>query len=951
MEQGIRDLLKEHYQDMMRDITEPHILANGISVLTPVDLERIEAETRERGASTGVFELLNRLQKRGPQAFPQLIEALRKSKYDEIANKLARIAESRKLYRNRCNRQTGNNTEVVARGPWAGPKPPQTERSLSYPVQQQTSLNHQDSTEELHASRSTPVLTHINIPRPEDLTQHEEKPQQLKYKGKDTLLKDIPSSLKDKVVNMLSVEDALGKDWKGIAGALQLTAEEQGQIKSCSKISPMEELFNQMLHKGYCVVDLIKMLKKIYRFDVIGEISKAGYYSQDLEEGVESPTQGADDLAAKKLDKGLPLPKQVSEDSSMEEEKTDAVSPTAISPLSPTDFTMEQKERKGFSPTASPLSPTDFTMEEKKRDDISPTASPLSPTRSDNSTVKELDKKKVEKGGDVRCLTQGLPLPTKVPVFGSDDNTKQELDMKKGSSIAGQSSENEDAEFGSDKKGDVSNCAESFPSPTQVSEFNSLDEKLDEKKEAHFSQEIENAKKEEQDQSEPLTDMTPFEEEVFFPDTLQSKAIFITCEKYKKMSNLPHLNKETKKLCRELEDGNWEVFPLKDNNSVKMKSELDLKLHNLSKTDVCLVYLAGHTLQINGENYLLPIDVESNLAAADIVDSCLNINSLVNQLSKKALMALIIVDGGHYNQEKFECPFVLTGLTSIIPPPNTVIAFPCQPGYIRPKEETLSYLKALVDIIKEKKHLALTDLFELVRDTLKDCQSLPVEFSLSSSLLPIYLNTNEDDEGITIWKPDEKTPRRAIVFCDHSLHKKTVLTSAGHLESALKQLDWQVQMCANLKPEQIKMKIRQSLKRLQGMNVFMLYFIGYVTKDKHSIGQENYELNIFAHSQKLSIQWVVNIMTEYVTGPKILVVDDPSVPVRHPLSTMTPLPQEVLTCLPNGNRERIREEENSFTLLFAQNLSKSRQYALKTVITNTARTWKYHHVNSSLFYA
>lgn len=84
---------------------------------------------------------------------------------------------------------------------------------------------------------------------------------------------------------MLSIEDALGKDWKGIAGELQLTAEEQGQIKSCFKISPMEELFNQMLHKGYRVINLINMLKKIDRQDVIGEISRAGYYSQDLEEG------------------------------------------------------------------------------------------------------------------------------------------------------------------------------------------------------------------------------------------------------------------------------------------------------------------------------------------------------------------------------------------------------------------------------------------------------------------------------------------------------------------------------------------------------------------------------------------------------------------------------------------------------------------------------------------
>lgn len=99
MEQGIRDILKEHYQCMMSTITEPKILASNISVLTPVDLERIEAEARERGPGTGVFELLNRLQKRGPQAFPQLIEALKRTHYPEIANKLEGQAVTRGLHR------------------------------------------------------------------------------------------------------------------------------------------------------------------------------------------------------------------------------------------------------------------------------------------------------------------------------------------------------------------------------------------------------------------------------------------------------------------------------------------------------------------------------------------------------------------------------------------------------------------------------------------------------------------------------------------------------------------------------------------------------------------------------------------------------------------------------------------------------------------------------------
>ena len=101
MDDEIRKLVKEYYDQMMNAITEPEMFAHDISVLTPVDLERIKSEARERGSSTGVFELLNRLQKRGPLAFQQLLDALRNPKHNckHIAEELEREAISRGIYR------------------------------------------------------------------------------------------------------------------------------------------------------------------------------------------------------------------------------------------------------------------------------------------------------------------------------------------------------------------------------------------------------------------------------------------------------------------------------------------------------------------------------------------------------------------------------------------------------------------------------------------------------------------------------------------------------------------------------------------------------------------------------------------------------------------------------------------------------------------------------------
>lgn len=53
-------------------------------------------------------------------------------------------------------------------------------------------------------------------------------------------------------------------------------------------------------------------------------------------------------------------------------------------------------------------------------------------------------------------------------------------------------------------------------------------------------------------------------------------------------------------------------------------------------------------------------------------------------------MQVVIVDGAHENSvQEFQMNGVLQGLAPIQPPPNAVIAFPCPPGIIRPKQERL----------------------------------------------------------------------------------------------------------------------------------------------------------------------------------------------------------------------------------------------------------------------
>jgi hypothetical protein len=65
-----------------------------------------------------------------------------------------------------------------------------------------------------------------------------------------------------------------------------------------------------------------------------------------------------------------------------------------------------------------------------------------------------------------------------------------------------------------------SSSSVNLPSPTQVSQSDisgDSTKKLDEKRESHLSREVEEGKNDDQVESDQLTDMIPFEEEVFFP--------------------------------------------------------------------------------------------------------------------------------------------------------------------------------------------------------------------------------------------------------------------------------------------------------------------------------------------------------------------------------------------------------------------------------------------------
>ena len=87
MEERHREVLKTNWAKLRRDLKPADVVAS-INVLQQSDIERINAVTAQSGPMMGVDELLSRLRIRGPEAFPQFINALVKNGYKSLADDL-----------------------------------------------------------------------------------------------------------------------------------------------------------------------------------------------------------------------------------------------------------------------------------------------------------------------------------------------------------------------------------------------------------------------------------------------------------------------------------------------------------------------------------------------------------------------------------------------------------------------------------------------------------------------------------------------------------------------------------------------------------------------------------------------------------------------------------------------------------------------------------------------
>src|SRR2546423_1460169 len=131
---------------------------------------------------------------------------------------------------------------------------------------------------------------------------------------------------------------------------------------------------------------------------------------------------------------------------------------------------------------------------------------------------------------------------------------------------------------------------------------------------------------------------------------------------------------------------------------------------------VAMVYLAGHGIQLAGENYFIPVDSTIG-RETDIPTEAVRINDYVRQLGSLPLKANIVVLDAARQQPFIEGGQpIASGLALVEPLSRMLIAFNAAPGTVAPGEQGPygAYAQSLAEMIRTG-GLPLPELFDRVR--------------------------------------------------------------------------------------------------------------------------------------------------------------------------------------------------------------------------------------------
>ena len=228
-------------------------------------------------------------------------------------------------------------------------------------------------------------------------------------------------------------------------------------------------------------------------------------------------------------------------------------------------------------------------------------------------------------------------------------------------------------------------------------------------------------------------------------------ALVMANANYIYQNKLPACKKDGQDIKNVLEYLNFDVILGEDLTRSSMYSFIEKFLQQAESYSTILIYYTGHGVQIDGENYFVPIDCEYKMSKSVFKDTQLvDISSITEFMTANPSKTNIMILDACRSTIGFSKDIVGTGLTDVVTGEGTLIAFATGPNMVAKADATEDgnsfYTKCLLlNIVRP--NIKIEDMFKSVRnDVIKMTNGEQVPWENTSLNRDFCFNTMTLDE-------------------------------------------------------------------------------------------------------------------------------------------------------------------------------------------------------------
>lgn len=230
-------------------------------------------------------------------------------------------------------------------------------------------------------------------------------------------------------------------------------------------------------------------------------------------------------------------------------------------------------------------------------------------------------------------------------------------------------------------------------------------------------------------------------------------ALVIGQATYRHIATLDNTTKDADLIARTLTDIGFEVTQVTDAGYQDLREALDRFAFRSETADLALVYYAGHGVEVQGINYLIPVDADVK-SYADVQRQSVSLNDLLAAVDRARVMRIVILDSCRDNPFGDTLgPSTETGTTGTVaagggglappsPDRGTLVAFAARDGQVA--LDGLAGNSPFAVALSDKMRipgLEISLMFRQVRDAVLDATLNQQEPNTYGSLsgVPFYL--------------------------------------------------------------------------------------------------------------------------------------------------------------------------------------------------------------------